>query len=135
MMTSPSLNQLREEIRLIISFQANVELTEVIHFCVDKAFGTRINVHGGAHMYTFLLQNGALCGMWDWCIVVFVTPVCYSSEKRNPQKKEINQRIDDPHFSIYASVNWVSTGSDNGLSPIRRQAIFLTNAGLLSYCP
>ena len=33
------------------------------------------------------------------------------------------------------SVNWVSTGSDNGLSPIRRQAIFLTNAGLLSIGP
>ena len=24
---------------------------------------------------------------------------------------------------IYASVNWINTGSDNGLSPIRRQAI------------
>ena len=33
------------------------------------------------------------------------------------------------------SVNWVSTGSDNGLSPIRRQAIILTNAGLLSIGP
>ena len=31
----------------------------------------------------------------------------------------------------YASLNWVSIGSDNGLSPIRRQAIILANAG---YC-
>ena len=28
-----------------------------------------------------------------------------------------------PSYRIYASVNWVSNGSDNGLSPIRRQAI------------
>ena len=28
---------------------------------------------------------------------------------------------------IYASVNWVSIGSDNGLSPVRRQAITYTN--------
>ena len=37
-----------------------------------------------------------------------------------------------PHICrIYASVNRVSIGSDNGLSPIRRQAIIWTNAGLL----
>ena len=35
-----------------------------------------------------------------------------------------------PH--IYASVNRVRIGSDNGLSPIRRQTIIKTNAGLLS---
>ena len=35
-----------------------------------------------------------------------------------------------PH--IYASVNWISIGSDNGLSPIRRQAIIQTNARSLS---
>ena len=29
---------------------------------------------------------------------------------------------------IYASMNWVSIGSDNGLSPDRRQAITWTNA-------
>ena len=29
-------------------------------------------------------------------------------------------------------MNWVSIGSDNGLLPIRRQAIILTNTGLLS---
>ena len=32
---------------------------------------------------------------------------------------------------IYASVNRVSSGFDNGLSPIKRQAIIKTNAGLL----
>ena len=32
---------------------------------------------------------------------------------------------------IYASMNWVITGPDNGLSPVRRQAITWTNAGLL----
>ena len=36
---------------------------------------------------------------------------------------------------MYASLNRVSIGSDNGLSPIRRQAIILTNAGLLSIGP
>ena len=33
------------------------------------------------------------------------------------------------------SVNQVSIGSDNGLPPIRRQAIIWTNAGLLSIGP
>ena len=33
---------------------------------------------------------------------------------------------------IYASVNRVSIASDNGLSPVRRQAIIWTNAGILS---
>ena len=36
---------------------------------------------------------------------------------------------------MYASVNRVSISSDNGLSPIRRQAIFWTSAGLLSIGP
>ena len=36
---------------------------------------------------------------------------------------------------IYASVNRVSIGSDNGLSPIRRQTINSTNGGLLSIDP
>ena len=36
---------------------------------------------------------------------------------------------------IYASVNQVSIGSDNGLSPIRRQAIIWTSAWLLSIGP
>ena len=37
-----------------------------------------------------------------------------------------------PWCPIYASVNWVSFGSVNGLSPLRRQAIIWTNAGLYS---
>ena len=36
---------------------------------------------------------------------------------------------------IYASVNWVSIGSNNGLSPDRRQAIIWTNAGILLIAP
>ena len=32
---------------------------------------------------------------------------------------------------IYVSVNWVSIGSENDLSPVRHQAITWTNAGLL----
>ena len=32
---------------------------------------------------------------------------------------------------IYASVNWVSISSGNGLSPVRRQAITWTYVGLL----
>ena len=35
-----------------------------------------------------------------------------------------------PHRAAYASVNRISTGSDNDFSPIRRQAIVLINAGL-----
>ena len=37
-----------------------------------------------------------------------------------------------PQCRIYASLNWVSIGSDNGMSPVRRQAITWTNADLLS---
>ena len=37
--------------------------------------------------------------------------------------------------ATYMSVNWVSIGSDNGLSPIWRQAIILINARLLSIRP
>ena len=36
-----------------------------------------------------------------------------------------------PQCRIYTSVNWVCIGSGNGLSPVRRQAIIWTNAGLL----
>ena len=37
-----------------------------------------------------------------------------------------------PSCRIYASVNWVSIGSDNGLSHFQRQIIIWTNARLLS---
>ena len=40
-----------------------------------------------------------------------------------------------PPIAAYASVNWGSIGSDNGLLPIRRQAIIWTNDGLLSIGP
>ena len=36
------------------------------------------------------------------------------------------------HLPPSAPVNWVSIGSGNGLSPVRRQTITWTNAGLLS---
>ena len=36
-----------------------------------------------------------------------------------------------PSCRIYASVNWVSIGSDNSFSPVRRQAITWTNADLM----
>ena len=36
-----------------------------------------------------------------------------------------------PQCRIYASVNWVSIDSCNGLSPVRRQAITQTNADIL----
>ena len=35
-------------------------------------------------------------------------------------------------WSIYPPVNWAIIGSDNGLAPVRCQAIIWTNAGLLS---
>ena len=38
-----------------------------------------------------------------------------------------------PKAVIYASVNWVSIGSDNGLSVERRQAIIWTSADILSF--
>ena len=40
-----------------------------------------------------------------------------------------------PSCHIYASVNWVNIGSDNGLSPGRRQAIIWTNADILLIGP
>ena len=40
-----------------------------------------------------------------------------------------------PYCRIYATVNHVSIGSDNGLSPIRRQAIIWISSDLLSIRP
>ena len=45
-------------------------------------------------------------------------------------RMDINSYPLVPH--IYASVNWVSIGSDISLSPVRHQAIAWTNADLLS---
>ena len=36
---------------------------------------------------------------------------------------------------MYASLNWVIIGSENGLSPVRRQATIWTNAGILLIGP
>ena len=40
-----------------------------------------------------------------------------------------------PQFSIYVSVNWISIGTCNGLSPVRHQDITWTIADLLSITP
>ena len=48
-------------------------------------------------------------------------------------EKFVGLRVNSsPYCRIYASVNRVNIGSDNGLSLIRRQAIVETNPGLLS---
>ena len=36
---------------------------------------------------------------------------------------------------MYASVNWAIIGSDNGVSPVRRQALIWTNARMLLIGP
>ena len=41
----------------------------------------------------------------------------------------------EAEWHIYASVNYTIMGSDNGLSPGRRQAIIGTNAGILLIGP
>ena len=41
----------------------------------------------------------------------------------------------EARWRIYASLNWVLICSDNGLSPVRRQAIIWTNAGILLIGP
>ena len=41
----------------------------------------------------------------------------------------------EAEWRIYASATWTIIGSDNGLSPVRRQDIIWTNAGILSIGP
>ena len=41
----------------------------------------------------------------------------------------------EAEWRIFASLNWVIIVSDNGLSPVRRQAIIWTNAGILLIGP
>ena len=56
------------------------------------------------------------------CILVrFLQNICH-----------VHSQINSPWCCIYASVNWVSISSGNGLSPVRHQASTWTNAGLLS---
>ena len=47
----------------------------------------------------------------------------------------INDWLIEAEWRIYASLNWVIIGSDNGLSPVRHQAIIWTNAGILLIGP
>ena len=55
----------------------------------------------------------------------------------NWQQVNIDSRngLIEAQWRIYASLNWVIIGSDNGLSPVRRQAIIWTNAGILLIGP
>ena len=56
-----------------------------------------------------------------------------ASRKENPQCLSIGSVNSSPLVPhVYASVNWVSISSGYGLSPVRRQAMTWTNAGLLS---
>ena len=55
--------------------------------------------------------------------------------KWHPFCSGLNALTHLPQCRIYASMNWTSIGSDNGLSYIRRLAIISTNAGLLSIEP
>ena len=41
----------------------------------------------------------------------------------------------EAEWRIYASVNYTIIGSDNGLLPVRHQAIIWTNAGILFIWP
>ena len=45
------------------------------------------------------------------------------------------QQYIEAELRKYALVNWATIGSDNGLSPGRRQAIIWTNAGILLIGP
>ena len=66
-------------------------------------------------------------------LIVSKRPFCLGlnvSTSYTPHLKHIS-----PWCRIYVSVNWISIGWDNGLSPIRRQAIIWTNTGLLSIGP
>ena len=59
----------------------------------------------------------------------------YSLRKRNKMSCQQIPLTNLPQCPIYASVNWVSIGSDNGLTPVRRQVITWTNTALLSIGP
>ena len=54
-----------------------------------------------------------------------------SSAKRWPLGLKVLTHPHPTRSAAYASVNRINIGSDNGLSPIRRQAIIWTNDGLL----
>ena len=68
--------------------------------------------HGGNCYMTFLSLFDISTGFWD-LICLLISAWCH----------------------IYASMNRISFGSDNGLSPIRHQAIIYHNAASLSIGP
>ena len=51
----------------------------------------------------------------------------YNHNKAQQSKNHVHISWD----ILYASLNWAIIGSDNGLSPVRRQAIIWTNDGIL----
>ena len=61
----------------------------------------------------------------QYCYVLWVTWIFITNDQ--DREKPIY-----PQCRIYASMNCVSIGPDNGLSPVRRQAIIWTFAGLLT---
>ena len=76
--------------------------------------------------------------MCDWCKYWLRTQevTCHYQHQWLPSSltnvsASLNELTHLPLCRIYASVNWVSISSDNGLSPDRRQAIIWTNAGIL----
>ena len=72
----------------------------------------------------FLTAYGCLSHIWlgfdaDGGFLFWLPPILNSLRPNDP----------------YASLNWVIIGLDNGLSPVRRQAIIWTNAGILLIGP
>ena len=55
--------------------------------------------------------------------------------KQNPIWYAQCLKLIEAEWCMYASVNYTIIGSDNGLSPARRQAIIWANAGILLIGP
>ena len=88
-------------------------------------FLTQLKMH--SHWRTLVSLTGqSLHGNLDKNRRIFLSNLNYDRLWNGPQASICH---------IYASVNVVSIGSDNGLSLIRHQAIIQTNAGLLSIRP
>ena len=97
------------------------------------------NVHICAHFCYKLVH----CGIWDWRLVGCVQqPAVYGICKSRPCCNGVALNLGTTWPVNYHSTHWgrvtricVSTltiiGSDNGLSPGRRQAIIWTSAGIL----
>ena len=60
-----------------------------------------------------------------------VTKKCKTFKLRCHQISCIHSFLIEDEWRIYASLNWIIIGSDNGLSPVWCQAIIWTNAGIL----